>query len=331
MDLRHDFRPVGTGEPGGRRRIRRLSSGVLLVALGLVLVGSGVLVAARWLEAEARRRAATLAAPVALAPLWVAAIDIPADRAFDPDDVRLERWPATALPAGRFMGDRRALEALAGRRLRADLPAGAPLLAGHFEDEARGSEPGRPAVGRRALTLPAADLDVPLNLLSSGDRVDVIFSGSFADGGRVAETVIAGARVLGIETAAGPGGLAGGATAVTLEVTPAEAEALALLNEAGRLTLALRAKDDRAATTDRLPLERLRALAARLAVPRPASPLGAPAGGDRPTPTPPGPVGEAAEPMAASGDGRTREGGVEVIRGAPPPGSRTAEPEDSGA
>jgi pilus assembly protein CpaB len=143
--------------------------------------------------------------------------------------------------------------AVLGGMVRHNLPAGAPL---HADSVLRPHDHGFLAAvlepGTRAVTVGVDPVSGAAGLIWPGDRVDVELTQA-ADGNgqpparRVSgETLLAGARVIAIDQqlmqgTVGAEGVERGVRTVTLEVTPAQAERIAVGARLGRLTLAVHA------------------------------------------------------------------------------------------
>ena len=120
----------------------------------------------------------------------------------------------------------------------------------------RGGEGGYLSVvltpGKRAVSVPVSTDTAAGGFILPGDRVDVLATHDSPTGGEgggkviLAETVLRNIRVLALDqaTAAGKDAKAMVAATATLEVGPAEAEALARAKAGGPVTLALRAYTD---------------------------------------------------------------------------------------
>src|SRR5262249_14661225 len=101
--------------------------------------------------------------------------------------------------------------------------------------------------GMRALSVETAQVSSVAGYIAPGDRVDVILTQTLADSSRilssrrVSETVASNVRVLNLEQTVDPatGQPKAGQTA-TLELTPKQAELVAVAREMGKLVLALR-------------------------------------------------------------------------------------------
>lgn len=331
MDMRHQFRPAaGRVSAPMRAGASRLPPPRLIAGLGLIGLAGGLatlaaMAANQWLDAEAGRRAGRLAVPPPQADVWVAKSALSAGTTFDPARVRRASWPAAAVPRTAIAADPARLRALAGRRLSVDVPEGSLLLDGHFlASGAAGALSFRVAEGMRAVTVPVTASSGLAGLVQPGDRVDLLFSGTLADGRRISDTAFADVKVLGLDQRLDPQGDDPASKdavpdTVTLEVTPEAAEAIALLAEAGRLSLALRAHGGPDTATDLAGayaapagaaalLARL-ATAVRAADPLGVSPAAAPSA-QVSAPPPPDLMAPSAE-----GTAKSREGGVVVVRG----------------
>jgi pilus assembly protein CpaB len=180
-----------------------------------------------------------------MAEVWVTTRALaPGDR-LTAADVTLRRWPAAAADAG-WLG--RGASPV-GQTAAARLAAGTPISAAMFE-AAGGSGLGamlRP--GRRAMSIAVGPAGGLAGFLAPGDHVDVLLT-QLVGKRRTVQTLVTDLTVLGIDSRGrgdapdaeadafvdgpAPPGL------VTLDVTPGEAEALAVAAELGTLSLALR-------------------------------------------------------------------------------------------
>lgn len=97
----------------------------------------------------------------------------------------------------------------------------------------------------RAISLPISETTGAGGFVAPGDRVDVFFTRTFEENVAYAAAIVQGARVLAVgqtqDTSASDPVLVKSAT---IEVTPAEAQKIALAQNIGTLTLALRGTGD---------------------------------------------------------------------------------------
>jgi pilus assembly protein CpaB len=190
-------------------------------------------------------QAAKTSARVATRSVVVAAKDIPAGALLDKQSLEVKQWPAVSVPKD-------ALGTLAvaeGRVTRVPVFAGEAIVPGRLARE--GTAPGleaRITPGMRAMSVRINDVAGLSGLIQPNSRVDVLVS--LRQGGREAEEVsklfLENMRVLsmGSRTTRDDSGDPTPATTATLEVTPAQAEKLAVAMRQGMIQLVLRGFDD---------------------------------------------------------------------------------------
>ena len=219
---------------------------LLLILLALVLAGVAAWGAQRWVQSRAAQAARQR---VVLEPVVLAARDLPAGHAIKPGDLRVVRWPATSLPRGHFSSP----AALKGRVPRTPLFRGEVVLAAKLA--AKGLPGGLSSVvpsGFRAMTVKVDEVIGVGGFVQPGDRVDVLVTverGPFRDD-PVTRTVLQDVKVLTVGEKVALKKNTGGkprrhkAQVVTLQLTPAQGEALALAATTGKVLLALRNQAD---------------------------------------------------------------------------------------
>jgi pilus assembly protein CpaB len=224
---------------------------VLFFLLALVLAGAAAWGAHRWVRSQAELAARQ---GVKLAPVVVAARSVPAGRRLTTADLRLAHWPAASLPRGHFSS----LRAVQGRVVRAPLYRGEVVLASKLAP--KGLAGGLSAVvpaGFRAMTVKVDEVIGVAGFVQPGDRVDVLVTlerGPYRDD-PVTRIVLEDVKVLTVggkleEKAKSGRPRRHKASVVTLQLTPQQAETLALAATTGKLLLALRNRaDDRRPTT----------------------------------------------------------------------------------
>jgi pilus assembly protein CpaB len=215
---------------------------MLVVALlaGLAAVG----LAARWMRAQDARHA----------QIAVAAVDVsPGARLAAPMLTTVD-WPRGSVPSGAFT----TVAALDGRVVTTSLQRGEPVIEGRLAPV--GARAGLSAVvppGKRAMTVRVNDVIGVAGFALPGTHVDVLVHTRDEDGGAprggraISRIVLERILVLAVaqesdRDASRPKVV----SAVTLEVTPAQAERLDLARGVGSLSLVLRnpADDDVVAT-----------------------------------------------------------------------------------
>lgn len=187
-------------------------------------------------------QAAKMSARVATKPVVVAAKDIPAGAALDNQSLEVKQWPAVAVPKDAFGS----LEAAAGRVARVPVFTGEAIVPGRLARA--GTAPGleaRIAPGMRAMSVRINDVAGMSGLVQPNSRVDVLVSlreSGANSSEEVSKLFLENMRVLsmGSRTTRDDSGDPTPATTATLEVTPAQAEKLAVAMRQGMIQLVLR-------------------------------------------------------------------------------------------
>nr|WP_314628455.1 Flp pilus assembly protein CpaB [uncultured Noviherbaspirillum sp.] len=223
-----------------------MHTGRLFLSLGAALVAAlaAVLLAAQW-NAQTRLDTRKIA---------VAAVDIQPGTRLRADLLQLVDWPAGSTPHGASG----IVAALEGRVTRSALLRGEPV------QESRLAEPGATgglsamvAQGKRAMTVRVNDVVGVAGFALPGNFVDILVSTQeerrlSMSGEReqsISKLVLQRILVLAVAQEAGQGDTRPKVVnAVTLEVTPAQAEQLDLARSVGQLSLVLRNQVDQAPT-----------------------------------------------------------------------------------
>jgi pilus assembly protein CpaB len=228
--------------------------GLLILGLAALLAGASVFMARAWLLEAAREtrvsRSQARTGPETV-PVAVAARPLRYGDKLTAADFKLLDWPRVAVPAGAFQdltwlepepgaatGSQRALL----RTLQADEPVTASMISGLG---ANGRLAAIIAPGKRAATINTSGISNLAEMIGPGDRVDVLIARQIQgpDGGRDlrSDVLLSDLRVLGFEDSVpAAGARAAHARTVTLEVTLEQAQALAIGEKIGSLSLALR-------------------------------------------------------------------------------------------
>ena len=205
----------------------------LMLVLSLVLAVTAVSLAARWLQ---RRD------PMALIEVPVAVRDLPAGTRLQEGMVSTVPWPRAAVQSlpPRVEGPWQ------GRVLSAALHQGEPLLASRLA--ASGETGGLSAVlspGKRAVTVKVNEIMGVAGFALPGNQVDVMVHAPDADTQPVSKIVLERIPVLAVAQDVAVGeNKPKVVNAVTLEVTPEQAERLDLARSVGTLSLVLRSQAD---------------------------------------------------------------------------------------
>lgn len=255
-------------------------------------------------------------------PVVVAAEDVPEGARLEPRSVAVKQWPAVAAPVGAFP----AADSVVGRVTRVAVFRGEPIVPGRLAPS--GTYPGlevKITPGRRAMAVKINDVVGLAGLIQPNSRVDVLVTlkDDEKQADKRAKVFMSNMRVLSVGTQVerGADGKPINATTAALEVTPAEAERLAVAMNEGTIQLVLRGYGDpdsistRGATSSDV--------LAQLRVAPPATPPAAPAARrasppprrvERVVVAPPRPAPPAAEPAPAR-PARPDSAVVQVYRG----------------
>lgn len=225
-----------------------------IIVLGIALIAAvGALFMVRTIASNRpAEKAVTTVAEVGPRVL-VAARDVAAGIALQPADLEWRIWAQTSL-SPQFIEekeDARAVETLTGAVTRQALVAGEPIIAERVvQPGEKGFMAAMVAPGWRAFSVPISAESAVAGFIMPNDRVDVILTRKVQVNGGASEEarsdiILQDIRVLAIEETFRPptGDEAddpiNGETA-TLELTPRDAETLALADELGDISLALR-------------------------------------------------------------------------------------------
>lgn len=171
------------------------------------------------------------------------------------------------------------------------IPAGAQITEAKLGRAADAGLPVRLEPGKRAVSIEVDKVKGISGLMQPGDRVDVISvppAKSMNDEPPPAATILRGIRVLAVGNSleynsATPSPQEQTSTTVTLEVSPKQADLLAMADESTKLRLALRPPRE---PLNSQPSEALRFAIAPLVAAAAPAPQAAPAQGPRPAPAP---------------------------------------------
>ena len=236
---------------------------ILFLLLALIASGSTIVVGRMWLQSQ--RPVTAAAAPASTAPMvLVAKGNVPAGFFLRPENLRWGRWPENGIAPSYVLDSRRKLEDYVGAIVRVGLNDGEPIT------DTRVVRPGERGflaavltAGFRAITVNLTPSSGLAGLVFPGDRVDLVASFKVEyegkqDGGThlphwASETVESNLRVLAVDQRVDDQNKeVVVAKTATLEVTPKQAEIIAIVAELGKFSLSLRsmAQEDEPAPTD---------------------------------------------------------------------------------
>ena len=182
---------------------------------------------------------------IATRPLVVAAKSLPEGSAIDKTSLSVREWPVATIPAGAFSSP----DSLIGRVTRVAVFEGEAIVPGRLAPS--GTGPGievKITPGKRAMALRINDVAGVSGLIQPNSRVDVLVQirNEANEGRLVSKLFMENMRVLSVGTSVerDAEGKAIQAATAALEVTPEEAEKLAIAASQGSIQLVLRGYGD---------------------------------------------------------------------------------------
>lgn len=182
--------------------------------------------------------------------IYVARENLEVGSFIDANDLEARDWPEQAILPAQVRADQVQPSEIVGSVVRNRMVKGEPILRENLVKPGdRSFLAAALTPGMRAVTIPIDNISGHSGLLLQGDRVDVILTQNVASAttaaqARVGETILRAVRVIAINsTMAAPQNtetVDDHPRSVTLEVTPKQAEAVAVARELGTLSLALR-------------------------------------------------------------------------------------------
>lgn len=206
--------------------------GVVMIGLSLVMGVGAAWMAGNWLQQ------ASQAQEIPMATVVAADLAIPFGTKVERRHVKVLQMPEAYVPPGSY----RTVEEVLDRVTVQPIVAGEILMKERFVDYEDGSTLAA-MVGEnmRAVTVRVDDVIGVAGFLLPGNRVDVVASRREENRRAVAETVLRDVKVLAVDqTAATENNEPVIVRAVTLEVSPAQAETLVKAREEGSIQLTLR-------------------------------------------------------------------------------------------
>ncbi|MBU6269777.1 MAG: Flp pilus assembly protein CpaB [Betaproteobacteria bacterium] len=243
-------RALAAGSLGWAQRHRQW----LLLGGALVLGTVAALVARSYIEGQVALERQRLQPAGETVPVVVARRDLPRGETVSPATMAVREIPREYLVGGTVSPER--FDALSGARLATAMRAGEPLLQSGVEGAENGGFAARVPAGVRAFTVVVDEVNSLSGMLQPGDRIDLLLSARPPSGPGAAQppeitrALLQDVRVLATGRQFRPGADERGAArsfgAITVEVTPAQAQRLVIAQRIGRLSATLRNPDDRA-------------------------------------------------------------------------------------
>jgi pilus assembly protein CpaB len=199
----------------------------------LVLAGAAAWMANRWLAARAAPPA-----PTVTSRILTAAMNLPVGTKMETRHVATLQMIPGQEPAGTFHD----FKDIAGKVTTVNVPTGQMLMAPMFAKEGESALAAVVSKDKRAVTVRVDDVVGVAGFLLPGNRVDVVATRKDDRSSVItSETILSNVKVLAVDqTASANSNEPVVVRAVTLEVTPSEAEILLKGKAAGSIQLALR-------------------------------------------------------------------------------------------
>ena len=214
--------------------------GLIMLLVALLAGIAAVVMASKWMQGQAREGNR----------IAVAAADVEIGARLTPEMLKLVEWPPSSVPPGAFTET----APLDGRVVKTSVTRGEPLIEGKLAPV--GTKGGLSAVvseGKRAMTVRVNDVIGVAGFALPGNYVDIMVNTQNQDqGGRagdkeraISKIVLERILVLAVAQESDRDGTKPKVvSAVTLEVTPDQAEGLDLARSVGTLSLVLRNQID---------------------------------------------------------------------------------------
>lgn len=220
---------------------------IILIVAALVMVGGTVFFARSWLNSERQAIEASRKKPEEAKPknfVLVAKVNLPAGTFLKKNHMTWQAWPADSLHKSYIQRRGFSERSMFGVVVRKHIAAGQPITGGSIvKPGQRGFMAAVLNPGMRAVSLSTSAVSSVAGFVFPGDRVDVLLTHRV--GGRrgrlVTETMMTKVRVLAIDQNVTDGNQkARVGKTVTVEVTPRQAEVMAVAANLGKLSLSLR-------------------------------------------------------------------------------------------
>ena len=231
------------------------SNNIIILIVALALGGVAAFLARNWLASHA-----SSAQQADAGTIVVAATPVAYGALLTADNLEEIPWATRAVPEGAFASKRDVLKD--GRRMAlASIAHNEPILRSKI------TAPGQRATlssilepGKRAVTVRVDDVRGVAGFIQPGDRVDVVLIRTEVDSRKnenSSDVILQSAKVLAIDQITGERTEQPTiAKAVTLEVSPEEAQKILLATNVGRLSLILRQPDEASIAPERRVTER---------------------------------------------------------------------------
>jgi pilus assembly protein CpaB len=226
---------------------------ILLIAAALLLTVGTVFVARNWLE-NRQPGPAPVAQKAVHTEVLVARTDLPTGTFISEQHIRWQIWPDDNLPDNYLVKGKVQQAKIFGSVLRRSAAAGQPIVRSQVVKPGdRGFLAAVLKPGHRAYTIKISAASGIAGLVFPGDRIDLILTQKVGKRQQASETILSNMRILAIDQSLNDQSNKPriGKTA-TFEVTPKQAEILAVASSLGKLSLSLRSLAKTDAELERL-------------------------------------------------------------------------------
>ena len=222
---------------------------MLLLTAAVTLSLATAMIVRAWVNDARLNGVGTADIPkAAVTKILVATHGLPAGQFLQPNDLEWQTWPQDAINASYILSGTRTVDDIVGSVVRAGIAGGEPITDARLIKKGdRGFLSAIMKPGTRAVTVQLQQTAGLGGLVLPGDHVDVVLTANVPSGvqnepeHKAAETVLEDIRVLAIDQKMSDmSNETVMARSATLEVTPKQAEILALVNEMGKISLTLR-------------------------------------------------------------------------------------------
>ena len=225
---------------------------IIMLGLAFVLGAVAVFMARNWLQQQVQPAVAAVEKPtIPLTTVIVARTKMVTGNKLGAEHIREVKWPLDSVPPGAFKTPDELVGGEEPRVVRRTIEAGIPILPGMvtgFGERATMST--LVAKEMRAITIRINDIAGVAGFVMPGDKVDILLTREGDSGTLITDILLQNVKILGIDQRASEEqDKPAVARAATLEVTPVQAQKLALAQRVGQLSLALRSVTDVAAAS----------------------------------------------------------------------------------
>lgn len=211
---------------------------LIMLIIALVLAGGAAWMAKRWVESQTTVKTAT--GDQSMVNIYVAATNIPFATRIENSHIRMIAWPKSSVPSEAFTeADVKAdPNAIVGKITQRDFYTSEILLKPQIKEHGGGSTlSALIKEGMRAISVRVNDVAGVAGFILPGNRADIIAANNNGE----TYTLLKDVKILAIDQTASPDqDKPSVVKALTLEVTPKQAELLVQAMQAGTLQFTLR-------------------------------------------------------------------------------------------